>query len=81
MTKKKEKPLEEILACPFCGADKVEICRTNKNACWVTCAECGAESEHAKKRVDAIANWNRRYFERGLATVTWDDEVLDAVIP
>lgn len=51
---------EEIKGCPFCGSDEVEICRTNENACWVQCAECGADAESAPKREQALANWNRR---------------------
>lgn len=36
--------MEKIKPCPFCGAKKVEICRTNEAACWVRCDRCGADA-------------------------------------
>ena len=50
----------KIRTCPFCGSTKVEICRTNEFACWVRCAECGADAPSAAKREDAIGIWNFR---------------------
>lgn len=75
--KKKPDPFlhDRIKACPFCGSRTVEVCRTNKNACWIRCDECGAESPSAPKRADAIANWNRRAADGGAyATVIDDDD-------
>jgi Lar family restriction alleviation protein len=64
--------IEFIKCCPFCGAHEVAICRTNKDACWVRCDECGAESESAKTRKKAIANWNRRHDDGHESLVTED---------
>lgn len=65
---------EKIYACPFCGSDKVEIARTNKDACWVECAEiqCSARTASAPLRADAIANWNRRAIPQILAIIVDD---------
>ena len=52
--------MAEPIGCPFCGSVEVEICRTNPNACWVRCAQCGADAESARTRKEAVANWNRR---------------------
>jgi Lar family restriction alleviation protein len=53
---------EQIKSCPFCGSKKIEVSRTNPNACWITCGNenCGAESKSHPTRVGAIRNWNRR---------------------
>lgn len=51
---------EIILACPFCGCQSVNICRTNPRACWVECDTCNAQTSSAKTRKAAIANWNCR---------------------
>lgn len=41
---------ETIKRCPFCGSREVEICRTNQHACWIRCADCGADAQsHATK--------------------------------
>lgn len=54
---------EKIKSCPFCGSKKLEVARTNPNACWITCANdnCGAESKSHPTRAGAIRKWNRRY--------------------
>jgi Lar family restriction alleviation protein len=51
---------ENIKCCPFCGADEVLICRTNPNACWIECADCGATAASSSTREGAIDNWNDR---------------------
>ena len=51
---------EVLKCCPFCGADEVVVCRTNPDACWIECAECGATAESFPTREGAFANWNRR---------------------
>ncbi len=63
---------EKILSCPFCGYEMVDICRTNENACWVECVNCGGKSESAATREEAIANWNRRSNIPRLAQVNDD---------
>jgi len=55
----------EPIGCPFCGSVEVEICRTNPNACWVRCAQCGADSQSHRTRAKAISNWNRRSCHHG----------------
>lgn len=58
-----KKKTEFLRLCPFCGAHQVEILRTNKDACWVRCAECGGESTSHPTRKGAIKNWNDRFFD------------------
>ena len=65
---------EFIRCCPFCGSHEVDICRTNKDACWVKCANCAGETESTKKRSDAIKKWNNRYFDDEPASIILDDE-------
>ena len=65
---------EKIKPCPFCGSKKVEICRTNENACWVRCARCSSESDSRPKRIDAIKLWNKRPKVEGYAKIISDDE-------
>ncbi len=64
-----------IKCCPFCGNHGVEVCRTNKNACWIRCSECSAETESDKTRMGAISNWNKRYYDDTPAKIVHDDEV------
>ena len=66
-------PKEILKCCPFCGRHKVEICRTNANACWVRCSVCGADAESHGDRARAIANWNRRHYDDKPAKVVDDD--------
>lgn len=63
---------EVIKCCPFCGSHSVEVCRTNPEACWIACDECGAEAQSAKHRKDAVANWNRRHYDDQPAVVNDD---------
>jgi Lar family restriction alleviation protein len=51
---------EENKSCPFCGSKKVEVSRTNPEACWINCASCGAKSKSHPTRAGAIRKWNRR---------------------
>lgn len=71
------KKVESILSCPFCGSIKVEICRTNKRACWVRCDSCGCDTESSPSRKKAIKNWNRRQSEQKYATIVWDQDEED----
>ena len=64
---------EIIKGCPFCGCLSVNINRTNKNACWVSCVECEANTDSAKTRKGAIAKWNLRRGD-AFATVVEDDD-------
>ena len=66
---------EFIKGCPFCGSNKVNVCRTNRNACWIECDECGGSSESAKFRILAIGNWNQRSLGAGPVIIVND---LDA---
>jgi len=63
---------EKIKCCPFCGMHGVNICRTNPYACWIECCQCLAQAEVASTREDAIANWNRRYYDDEQSTVIDD---------
>ena len=67
-----KKKTEFLRLCPFCGAHEVEICRTNENACWVRCAECGGESTSHPSRGGAIKNWNSRFFDDEPAEIVDD---------
>lgn len=64
---------EFIKPCPFCGSHNVGVSRTNDDACWLSCDECGAESSSTSRRSNAIAIWNNRTKDDGKpATVTYD---------
>ena len=65
---------EKIRFCPFCASLRVDICRTNKNACWVECSDCGARTQSHKHRESAIALWNTRAVNYPLADILDDDE-------
>jgi hypothetical protein len=65
---------EKLLACPYYGCQQVQICRTNAQACWVSCENCGAESESNKDRRVALLNWNRRVREELPAEVVEDGD-------
>ena len=60
--------------CPFCGSDRVEVCRTNPNACWIRCDECGADAPSHRTRTGAFANWNRRLGNNMTASIVDDDD-------
>jgi hypothetical protein len=60
--------------CPFCGSDKVDICRTNPNACWVRCANCYADAPSDRTRIGALKNWNRRDGLGLTASIAEDDD-------
>lgn len=62
------------LGCPFCGRFEVDINRTNPNACWVSCADCGAEAPSHRTRNGAIANWNRRETKANYTTASIRDD-------
>lgn len=64
---------ERIKSCPFCGSKELQICRTNKYACWVSCDKCGADAKSDQHRVVAIQNWNRRK-RATRAEIVFDDE-------
>ncbi len=63
-----------LKCCPFCGHNKVDVNRTNKNACWISCCNCEAQSEYHATRKIAFANWNRRKEIKKYAVIEWDDE-------
>ena len=67
---------EIIKCCPFCGGHEVSICRTNAQACWIRCAQCGADAEAAPRRKGAIENWNRRHYDDEPATIVDDGDIL-----
>lgn len=75
MKKWEEYGKEKMRGCPFCGSTGVEICRTNRNACWVRCGECGSESSSKKHREAAIALWNTRYVPSQFAVIVCDDDL------
>lgn len=64
---------ETVLSCPHCPSTEVVIARTNPNACWVECANCGAKAASAPTRAEAVANWNRTV-KRVQATVVDDGD-------
>jgi transcription elongation factor Elf1 len=65
---------EKILTCPFCGGIKVNICRTNANACWVECVYCFAQTDSRKTRRGAINVWNKRVRITCEAWINDDDD-------
>lgn len=34
---------DEVLPCPFCGSDDIELANTHTPSYWVECLECSAE--------------------------------------
>ena len=66
--------MEKIKPCPFCGLKKVEICRTNPQACWVRCYNCGADAPSDSNRKIAIRIWNKRPVAIGFAKIIDDQE-------
>jgi Lar family restriction alleviation protein len=62
---------ETLKSCPFCGSKRVEVARTNENACWIECEKCGAEAQHHPTRAGAFKNWNRRR-KASVAKIVWD---------
>ncbi len=75
MRKWEEIGKEKIKCCPFCGSAKVDIARTNVNACWVECAECGGQTQSRKHREAAIALWNIRFDKLSYAEIVQDDDL------
>ncbi len=71
MSRKKAMSLK---CCPFCGSHEVQICRTNPQACWIRCDECGANAQPHPTRSGAIDNWNRRHYDDVPANIANDDE-------
>jgi Lar family restriction alleviation protein len=51
-------PEPEILPCPFCGSDDVEVIDANGYA--VRCGTCYGRGGSALIAEEAIASWNRR---------------------
>jgi len=68
--------MEKIKPCPFCGSKKVVVCRTNPDACWIRCENCGADACSDAVRKKAIAIWNRRPKRDGFAKIVYDDEAI-----
>jgi hypothetical protein len=66
--------LLECKACPFCGSLTVDICRTNRRACWVQCTECSARTGSKPSRKGAIAMWNSRTNLAARAHIVTDDD-------
>lgn len=67
----------ELHTCPSCGSEKLELCRTNKNACWVQCCRCDTRTGAHKTRQGAIAKWNARTDNQAVALFVFDDEKND----
>lgn len=67
-----------IMVCPFCGGDKVDIHMPVAYTYWVECARCTAMAGIKPTRQEAIASWNRRYVNPAptpmYATIEYDEE-------
>jgi Lar family restriction alleviation protein len=58
---------KQLLPCPFCGSDDVELstgyqgesCEENARR-YVECIKCAASTEFGRTDEEAIAAWNRR---------------------
>lgn len=66
----------KIACCPHCGSSKVNVCRTNEDACWIECADerCGAQTASRKTRRGAIDVWNSRMPPRTAYAVVIEDD-------
>lgn len=52
----------DLKPCPFCGADKVAVCQSERAnpVFWVECISCNAETQPSTNKAEAIAAWNTR---------------------
>jgi len=72
---------EKIKSCPFCGSNKLEVMRTNSDACWIACANarCLATACYHPTREGAIRKWNRRSKSTTTETKIMYDMDLEAL--
>lgn len=63
-----------IRPCPFCGSHLVDMCRTNANAAWVECCECGGSTDSSPSRDEAIELWNCREADDGTSATIEEDQ-------
>ncbi len=75
-----ETVMQLIKSCPFCGSQKVEVCRTNPEACWIRCARCGADAPSTSKRKRAIAIWNKRPKAKVFSAKIVDDQDVESSV-
>lgn len=68
-----DKPDAELLPCPFCGSDKVELSQwrdtENPNATWVECTNCGVMQ-------DTFHHDDPNHV-KGIASMMWNTRVPD----
>ena len=64
---------EQLLPCPFCGSDQVEMKGENAPEWWVRCKECNAASATRPMRKQAAHDWNRREPPRHTPRITWEE--------
>ncbi|AZN71832.1 restriction alleviation protein, Lar family [Georhizobium profundi] len=50
---------DELKPCPFCGGRDMRVNRTT--ASWISCNDCGAETDSRANEGQARAAWNRRF--------------------
>lgn len=70
--KEKEDERKNIIPS-ICGCTEMKLLRTNDQACWIHCLDCGSESEAFAKRKDAIKFWNQTC-QRFDAEIIYDQE-------
>lgn len=57
------KNIIELLPCPFCGSNNIEVHRSpeiGNSYCRVLCSDCGISTQFHGKQKKAIDVWNKR---------------------
>lgn len=58
---KKERVVDTLKPCPFCGGDNVEIRTDDNGISWyIFCNDCGLIAGYSMTKVDLAKIWNRR---------------------
>lgn len=63
---------KNILTCPICGHNEVNIHAYHLRCITVNCVKCDYESRQAKTVQQAIKNWDKRKTVTGRSTVVND---------
>jgi Lar family restriction alleviation protein len=52
---------DDLKLCPFCGGRDIRVQQTT--AAWISCEDCGAETDSRPNKGQARAAWNKRVGE------------------